>query len=97
MPTIETEPVAATPPPLAHAPAVFDSLLPVPKLKRMPIPVLFVVFQVPVVSPTMVIVLYSHVFADATVYVNGYVLVKSAFCKTPELVPVIDDLPKKIM
>ncbi len=74
-----TFPVAPVAPLAAHAPAVVNCDDPDPKLKVRTSPEELLVLQVPVVSPLMVTVSYSHVFAAEIVNVNGYVRFSAPF------------------
>ena len=71
MATRSTLPVGEIPV-VPHALAVLSLAEPVPKLNTTPIPRPLSVSQVPVVSPVIVIVLYSQVFATLMVKGNGY-------------------------
>ena len=88
VPTTLVAPVADGKKPAAHAPAVPWSDEPLPKLMAREMPIPFPVFQVPVVSPAIVTVLYSNVFAELIVNVNGYDLFASALKTAPPKVPV---------
>jgi len=59
-------------------------------------PTLFVApIQVPDVSPEIVKVFFSQVFAELIAYVNGYDLFLAKFCNAPPNVPVKEDFAQK--